>query len=71
MLVINLILCILSIAGISWTLASGQVGTMDGNFMIAVCGLLFVLFGGSFYSSLRAGELKELFRKNPDQKSQV
>lgn len=55
---LNLVLGVTALAGIFWDVSSGQIGSMDGNFLILVCLLLAAMFLGSFFSSLRNGGLK-------------
>jgi nitrogen fixation-related uncharacterized protein len=68
---VNFVLGIMAVAGIVWDVSSGQVGSMDGNFLIVVCLLLAVIFLGVFCSSIRNGEFKQallaLRRKSLDQ----
>ncbi len=59
--VLNLVLGLAALAGVVWDISAGQVGTMDGNFIVAVCLFLAALFLGSFFSSARSGDLRAVF----------
>ena len=59
---VNLLLGLAAVAGIVWDIAAGQLGSMDGNFLVAVCLLLAAIFLGGFFSSVRTGGLKAAIR---------
>jgi hypothetical protein len=63
LMVINLLLGLAALAGIVWDISSGQIGSMDGNFLAVVCLLLALIFLGGFFSSLRSGGLKQIFHR--------
>ncbi|MGB7623921.1 MAG: hypothetical protein WBN92_16370 [Terriglobia bacterium] len=63
LMVINLLLGLAALAGIIWDISSGQIGSMDGNFLAVVCLLLALIFLGGFFSSLRSGDLKQIFHR--------
>lgn len=69
-MVIYLLLGLAAVAGIVWDISTGQIGSMDGNFLAVVCLLLAVIFLGGFFSSLRKGDLmqslKRIRHKTPD-----
>lgn len=62
LIIVNLAVGILAIAGVVWVISTGQLGSMDGNFLILVCLLLAAMFLGNFASSLHSGELKEILK---------
>jgi hypothetical protein len=63
LMAINLLLGLAALAGIVWDISTGQIGSMDGNFLAVVCLLLALIFLGGFISSLRSGDLKQIFQK--------
>lgn len=69
LIAINLVLGLLAVGGLLWDITTGQVGSMDGNFLLVVCLALAALFFGGAATGIRNGELKEIFSrirtKNP------
>ena len=61
---LNLVLGLTALAGVYWDVFTGQVGSLDGNFLALVCLLLASLFLGSFFSSLKHGGLKMVWVKS-------
>lgn len=62
-MVIYLLLGLAAVAGIVWDISTGQIGSMDGNFLAVVCLLLAVIFLGGFFSSLRKGDLLKSLKR--------
>jgi hypothetical protein len=52
------------VAGIFWDISTGQIGSMDGNFLAVVCLVLAMIFLGGFFSSLRKVDLKQILGRN-------
>jgi hypothetical protein len=67
LIAINLLLGLAALAGIAWDVATGQLGSMDGNFLIAVCMLLAAIFLGGFFSSVRNGELARALQRSREE----
>ncbi|MBZ5552677.1 MAG: hypothetical protein LAO21_08160 [Acidobacteriia bacterium] len=65
-MLINLLLGLAAVAGIIWDISTGQIGSMDGNFLAVVCLLLAMIFLGGFFSSVRDGDLKQILKRNRD-----
>ena len=63
MMVINLLLGLAAVAGIVWDISTGQIGSMDGNFLAVVCLLLAMIFLGGFFSGLRNGDLGQILER--------
>lgn len=69
LIVINFVLGVMALGGAVWTASTGQVGSMDGNFLMAVCLLLAAIFLSGFFSSVRNGELKQALRRSRSENS--
>lgn len=56
---LDLVLGLLALAVLAWDVLSGQIGSMDGNFLLLVC----ILFAGMFLGGATRSIRKEQFKK--------
>ncbi|MDD5543556.1 MAG: hypothetical protein PHX83_10325 [Acidobacteriia bacterium] len=65
---IDLVLGLLAVAVLAWDILSGQIGSMDGNFLLLVCVVFAGMFLGGAIGSIRKGEFKKAPITPPEKK---
>jgi hypothetical protein len=65
----SLLIALVALAAAAWDIGTGQIGEqgIDGLFLLVVCFVFIVMFGGMGLHSLRHGPLGQMLKRKPPQ----